>query len=255
MKLNITSKLLSLLVMASLILTSCGDDKDDDVTPDVGQTSCRLTKVSDDDSDESVIEYNAKGYVSKVTETDSEDGTEYTVVFTYDSNNNLVKEESFEDGESDGYYTYEYSNGMLSKIKSYSGGELNYTETLTYDSNKKITKISDDEGYVMNFTYSGNNVSEATVGYMDEISYKIKYENYDNKLTPYAAIKGMVNPYSGSSQNNPGKVTYSYYYEGEEAETAVINYTYQYNDKNLPTKITEVDGDDTYVTNFTYACN
>ena len=81
------------------------------------------------------------------------------------------------------------------------------------------------------------------------------YENYDNKFTPFAAVKGAVSLYEGSGKNNPGKVTTTVA-TGEEPMVYVSNYTYQYNDKNLPTKITETDEEnEQYITNFTYQCN
>lgn len=253
MKLNITSKLLSLLAVAALTFTSCGDDKDD-VTPVVGQTSCKLTTINDD-GDESTAVYNANGYISEVTGTYTDGGVEvdYTYKYTY-QNNKLVKEEQFEDGEAAGVVTYTYNNDMVSTI-SYEYDEFAYTETYTYDGNKRVSKVVDSEGFVTTYTYSGNNASKSVTTYEDEVVSEVKYENYDNKLTPTAAVKGLINLSAGSSVNNPGRVTYTYYYGGGE-DVDVSNYTYQYNSSNLPTRITETDGDgDTYVTNITYDCN
>lgn len=253
MKLNITSKLLSLLAVAALTFTSCGDDKDD-VTPDVGQTSCKLTTINED-GDESTAVYNANGYVSEVRGSYTDDGVEveYTYKYTY-QNNKLVKEEHFEDGELTGVVTYTYTNDLVNTV-SYEYEDYTYSETYTYDSNKRVTKVEDNYDYITTYTYSGNNVTKAVTTYEGEVVSEVKYENYDNKLTPTAAVKGLVNLSSGSSVNNPGKVTYTYYYEGGE-DVYVSNYTYQYNSSNLPTRITETDQDgDTYVTNLTYDCN
>jgi len=260
MKLNITSKVLGLFVVAALSLTACGD-KDDDAQPVLDQTACKLTQVTDED-ETSVVEYNANGYISKITmtEADGEDESVYVTTYTYDASNKLIKEEYTLDGENDGYTTYEYSNNLISKSKGYYDGELQYTAAYTYDSNNRITAITEvengsEEQYSITFAYnSGGNVSQMDTKFMNETFMSVKYENYDNKLTPFAAIKGMANPYGGSSKNNPGKETMTFYLSGEP-ESTVTNYTYQYNSNNLPTKITETSEGSTTVSNFTYQCN
>ncbi|MEJ8758165.1 hypothetical protein WG947_14220 [Pontibacter sp. H259] len=260
MKLNLTSKVLGMFVVAALTLTACGD-KDDDAQPNVGQTACKLTEVEDDD-DVTVAEYNANGYITNMTSTelDGEEENVYLTAFTYDNTNKLIKEEYFWNGEADGYTTYEYANNMISKAKSYYDGELQYTATLAYDANKRLTSVTEVENgsteqYSLHFTYnSAGNVSQTDTKYMGETFMTTKYENYDNKLTPLAAVKGMVDVYSGTGRNNPGKETTTYYWS-EEPETYVTTYTYQYNSNNLPTKTTETTEDGTSVSNFTYQCN
>lgn len=262
MKLNITSKLLGLFVVAALTLTACGD-KDDDAQPATDTlTPCKVTSVTNSDGTTSDFEYNAAGYVTSITQVEVEDGIEYeyTSAYSYDSNNRLIKEEYLSDGEAYGYMTFEYANGLVSKTKEYYDGTLEYTATFTYDSSKRLVKITevgqDEEEYSMTFTYnSAGNVNEAKVMYMGEAFITTKYENYDNKLIPYAAVKGLVNLYEGSSKNNPGKVTATMAW-GEEPVTSVVTYTYQYNDKNLPTRVTGTyEEGDQDISNFTYQCN
>ncbi|NDK54671.1 hypothetical protein [Pontibacter fetidus] len=261
MKLNITSKLLSLFAVAALTFTACGD-KDDDAQPNANLTPCKITAVSDDEGSSTAFSYNTAGYITSITqvEIDGEEEYEYTTNYTYDSSNKLVKEEFTENGEVYGYITYEYSNGMVSKSKEYYDGELSYTATFTYDGSKRLSKItevtSDEEEYSMTFAYnSAGNVTQTEVKYMGQVFMRTKYENYDSKLTPYAAAKGPLNLYEGTGNNNPGKVTTTYLW-GEEPEVYTSTYTYVYSDKNLPTKITETDDDGTqYITNFTYQCN
>jgi YD repeat-containing protein len=258
MKLNITTKFLSLFVAAAITLSSCGDDKDE-ITPIVNETGCKLTEVNTSDEGSSSVQYNAKGLVSKVITTYNEDGedVEYTTVYTYNGSNQLIKEEEFgPDGESEWYTTYEYSNGLLSKSKEYEGGELDYTATYTYDASKRLIEISEDDEYIMTFEYnSAGNVTEAVAEYMGETYMMFTYENYDNKLNPIAAAPGMLSLFEGSSKNNPGRVTSRFYYGSEDYVEDVIEYTYQYNNKNLPTKITQSNEEGEFITNFTYQCN
>lgn len=261
MKFNITSKLLSLFAVAALTFTACGD-KDDDAQPNVTLTPCKVTSATDNEGSTTEINYNAAGYVTSITqiEIDGEEEYEYTTNYTYDSGNKLVKEEFTEGGVVYGYITYEYANGMVSKTKEYYDGELQYSASFTYDGSKRLTKITEvtaeEEEYTMTFTYnSTGNVTQSEVSYMGQAFIRTKYENYDNKLTPFAAVKGPLNLYEGSGKNNPGKVTTTYLW-GEEPEVYTSTYTYVYNDKNLPTKITETDDDGMeYITNFTYQCN
>ncbi|MEN8123043.1 MAG: hypothetical protein ABFS35_22080, partial [Bacteroidota bacterium] len=87
----------------------------------------------------------------------------------------------------------------------------------------------------------------------DAISSTTIYE-YDDKNNAFASL-GLVVNYHGLNKNNMTKEIYTY--EGGEPET--FNYSYEYNDKGFPTKMTETytSGEitDTEVTLFEYDCN
>lgn len=252
MKLNFTQALMGLFAVAALSLSACGN-KDDDAQPVIGnnQTGCTLTQV-EADSDETTYEYNAKGYVTKMTEI--EEGYEYVTTYTYDNNNKIVKETYLDEGENDGYSTYTYTNGLLTKLEYFYAGTMEYSETYTYDSNKRIKSITDVDGYKLDFTYNNaGNVTEGVVTYMEEMMYRFEYDNYDNKLTPYSVINGRINPYE-PGKNNPGVVRLYFNMEGQEMLAYESTFSYQYNNKNLPTRITEDYEGDQYITNLTYQC-
>lgn len=265
MKLNLTSKFLSLFVVAALTLTSCGNDDDDNPQPGTGvEAACKLTNImyGDSEGDESnnVVEYNAKGLISKVTYSysDGEEEIEGYTTFTYDSNDRLVKEEEFENGELYEYRVYTYSNGVLSKREEFDAENVSDgVETFKYDASKRIIEITesyDGETYKTTFTYnSQGNISKSEGFYEGELEYTDIYSGYDNKNTPFSAVKGFIEPWMGSSKNNPGKITTTFEMDGEEYSYEV-DYSYTYNDKGFPTRVIETFNGEEYETNYTYQC-
>ncbi|NEM98017.1 hypothetical protein [Pontibacter burrus] len=264
MKLNFSSKLLSLFVAAALMFTACGD-KDDDVNPvDNVSAACKLTSINSD-GDVSNIEYNSKGYITKVTYAGN---TSDYYLFVYDNSDRLVKEEGYSGGKLDNYVQYTYTNGKVSKAEWFlaDGTADGYAE-FKYDGSNRLIELSeiveeDFDGeieevvYKQTFTYNAQgNVASSAISADGFALFTLTYENYDNKNTPMAAVKGLFDPWSGSSKNNPGKITQSFNMEGMEM-TSTSTYAYIYNDKDFPTKSTETDEDqETTVTNYAYQCN
>ncbi|MFY0606013.1 MAG: hypothetical protein JXR10_04820 [Cyclobacteriaceae bacterium] len=160
----------------------------------------------------------------------------------------------------------------------YSGGKLNKVEAWSneyYDENTEEVTIGDlyiDEVYEITFT--GENISKiVSTDYEDgstsELSYTetITYSGYDSKINPFrgdiATLLWDDNWAGFFSANNVGSVTdvEKAYEDGtvtEEWEES-YDYTYTYNDKDLPTTIKEVEMWDgsTYTTDLTltYDCN
>ncbi len=189
------------------------------------------------------------------------DAGEYTL-FVYNANNQLSKLEYYEDGQKEDYTVFEYTNDLLTTAKEYdAAGSLEYTSTYKYDSNKRLIEQADDDSdYITRYTYDskGNKSTEESLS-NGVLSYRLTYENYDDKFSPYWGIKGLPSIFSLNSKNNPGKVTDAYDRNGDGTiqpnESEVTTYTYKYNDKGFATEITETDDLGSDVSTYTYECN
>lgn len=246
-----------LVLLAFLFVFSSCDKKDsDDVDPNAGQAACKLTHVASGNDNPDIIEYNSKGFVSKVTFA----GNDY-MMFHYDSNNRLTKVEEYDNGELDYYATYSYTGNNISKVEWFSAdGSREDTETIKYDAQNRIIEILDDyEGETNKTTFTYNNqgnIEKRERFDSDGIMYsRTSYTNYDDKHRPLSALRGYFDYYQGSSKNNPGRETYAYFYDGQQQGEFVSEYAYTYNDKGFPTKTVETYDGRTYITNFTYQCN
>ena len=263
----------SLLIYLSLglCLTACEEDNTDPDNPDPdnpAQAGCQLTKVMEEGDDEyGEVAYNAQGYSTKlITKEPGSNATDEYTLFTYNTNNQLVKMENYDDGLlDDDYATFEYTDNLLTTINNYDGSTLESVTTLKYVTDKRVIEYSSDEegdAYKTTYTYdSKGNVTKEEYFNSNALTSSITYENYDDKHTPYSVLKGVPNVITGNlSQNNAGKMTYSYDSDGDGViqpgeSSDVTTYTYEYNSDGYPTKITETDVDgDTDVTALTYQC-
>jgi len=238
MKKPFTTKLLILYVLLALSFTGCKDDDDDNVDPITDANTCQLVKetyVGDDDYTD--YEYNAQGYLTKIIfkEVGSSAANDYALL-SYNINNQIVKMEYYEGGQKENYYTFEYTNDLLTTLKDYDEqGNLNSVTTYKYNSNKRMIEEETDED-THKYTYdSRNNVSKVERVYLGAIIYRETYENYDDKISPAASVKGFPSFLSGASQNNPGKrVTYYDLNQDGVLQTTEVEstytYTYKYND-------------------------
>ncbi|MBC5773871.1 hypothetical protein H8S95_07335 [Pontibacter sp. KCTC 32443] len=267
MKLNITSKLLSLFVASALVLTSCGD-KDDDAQPNTGtETACKVTSMDVETMFGSVggnLEYNSNGKVSKAI--NAEDESTYTL-FEYDNQNRLVREEEYELDELTAYTEYTYTNGNITKAEwFYADGEPNGHMTIKYDGSNRVIEVNEiySEGFdgegtetvsTTKHTYNNQGNVAKTVYLTDDVEeMTVTYESYDNKINYAAAMKGAFDPWSGTNKNNPLKATMTFIVE-DEPQSMSATYSYVYNSNNLPTKITMTTPIGNFISNFTYQCN
>lgn len=264
MKKTFKTRFLILNVLLAVTFTACNnnDDEDDNVDPiGTGADACQLVKAAEvGDDDYTDFEYNAQGYLTKAIyrEVGSSATNDYEI-FSYNANNQLVKQEYYENGQKDGSITYEYTNDLLTTAKDYDkSGTLNDITTYKYDSNKRmVEQAAEDEIY--KYTYDAkNNLTKIERLYQGLVIFRQTYENYDDKKSPYWAIKGFPTILTESSPNNPGK-TISTYDENQDgilqpAESETTTYTYKYNDKGYTTEVKETDGSDSETTNFTYSC-
>lgn len=272
MQKKITPGFLFLYLAFGLLCLAACDKSEDDGTPDPdnpAQTACQLTKVAEEGDDEyGEVEYNTQGYATKLLSKESGSNAvdEYTLL-TYNTNNQLVKWEDYEAGQlDDDYSTLEYTNSLLTTVNNYDGSIISSVTTLKYNTDKRLIEYSIDEReeIVFKSTYaydSKGNVTNEENFYNDVLTSATTYENYDDKHTPYAAVKGVPGIlFDDLSQNNPGKKTYAYDSNGDGVlqpgeSSEVTTYAYEYNSDGFPTEITETEDDgDTEIIMFTYAC-
>lgn len=255
----IISKFLLLSGFLILSLTAC--QKDNEPTPATANPpACRLIKQANDDNTYTNFEYNAQGYLIKISGKEiGSNGADGYTLFIYDANNRLVKTEYYTDGQQDSLATYEYTGDVITAAKYYNpSGAVIATGTYQYDTNKRIIEV-EDHGYVFTLTYDtkGNVMKQESS--LDNIATRITYEDYDDKFTPEAHLISPLDFFFIQNKNNPGKVTYAYDINNDgifqAGESVASTFTYKYNEHGFPTEITETYNSNTYVSTYTYACN
>lgn len=259
MKKQFTKTAVSLIAMAALTLTACGDS-DDDEQPDTDPipTSCVLTRMIDDAGNETRFTYNDQGYVSTIMYDNSDDfdGPELITTYVYDTDNRVIRQDYIEEDEDGGYTTYTYTEDLLTKSEYYKDDVLIKTEYFSYN-NGRVERITDSEGKVMTFTYNGAGNITTITSTEEDYPFLVEFENYDSKKTPFTAVKGYLNIYE-YSVNNPIKFKTSYDLGGDEVWVITSSFEYDYNELNLPISIAETtDGDwgGTITTTLTYQCD
>lgn len=128
--------------------------------------------------------YDARGNLIKKTEINTNGYTQIDD-YTYDVNNNLIKELQTYSGRSNTIeYTYDINNNLIKKVSVYSSGEK-FTTNYVYDDNGNLIRFSGAD-YTVDYIYdqSGNVVQiiEATLdGYkaIEEYKYDLVYIPFD----------------------------------------------------------------------------
>lgn len=235
-------KILMLVASCMLLILSfnaCKDDEQTDPKPDdkPKETTCYLSGFSDEEGN-LTIEYNNDNKIVKIKDEDGEytitydgakmnkmdytDGLSYSFVYT---GNDITRVNSTNNGENNGYYTFEYQNGNIVKIEEYE----------YYGSSNELYQINE-------MTYTGNNLKSLMISNYDEDTEEMevtlnmtdfKFDDkknplYDNKVLFYITDLGL---FLGFSQNNVTNV-------GVKSEflplPLPITLNYTYTDKNYP---------------------
>lgn len=288
MKQNFKNGIMMVLAVCMLSVSSCKDDAEEvkpiqEEIPPVAEVVCKMTSVTYDEESPITLEYNEQGNVSslKMTASNSDGAFDvYTTTYIYDSKPQLVREESYTNGEMNEYTSYEYQDGLLTSAKNYeyiagrAEGDLLTTKTYKYDADKRAVEItltypSTEDNYfggistTSKYTYDNKGNVEMVENYNDgTIVGKVVYSGYDDKPNPYPLAKGIIIiDEEAVSKNNPGKRAASYYIDNdgdgvmEDNGGSVKTYTYEYDSKGYPVKITEVYEDGSQVvTGFSFEC-
>jgi hypothetical protein len=259
------TKSLFFLALTASVLVGCDNDEDSK------NNSCQLISVAESSEDDSNtiaytyennkivkaittytdggqpevytsnITYNANGFITEI----NDDGEK--TVFTYNSNNEIIKAEDFYGTATiDDRTEFEYASGRIIKVQFYSQTNTGTFVKGEYDvfeyasaSSKNPVKIK---------SYSANGTLSSTS--------EFEYDDKKNPLTDYPAVMKISALYGEPVENNVTKKTWT---SPGSTQTEITTNVYEYSSSGFPTKETEttVWGNDTYTetTIFTYNCN
>lgn len=244
-----------LFLVALSITSSC--KKDDGPDPNITTApACKVMKITDSDGDIVKIDYDSKDRIVKIT-----DDT-YYLSLEYDNDNRITKISDYDDNLLESTRTLEYNakNQWVKMTVTEPGVSGAETYTAEYDASGMRTKITLKDNNttesIRSFEYAnGNLMKETDTYYFGSSSYNSTtiYEYYtdkENKLQSLYDIIGIG--FNGStSKNLVRKETY----KGSGSTTSIDEYTYEFNNKGFPTKITQKSGANTDVTLLEYQCN
>jgi hypothetical protein len=264
-----TSCAARVLAMAALLLFSrCNREKD--VTP--ATPACKPVKqtihtVGGPDPDTQIlIAYNAQEKPSRYTVQTEGLAGQYSLP-EYDTNGRLLKLTAYHtDGKVDSYVTYEYNQAsQLVKITTHQAdGKISITGLHEYDSNGnrvKTTFTSNQWGTTpvtstTTYEYAGGNLVKSTDNsggpWLDVTTEYEYYLDRENKLSTYEETILGERP----NRNLLKKRTHTYPALDNADYRSTSEYTYEYNDKGFPTKVTSVfrnnQTSDVYTTETSY---
>ncbi|RAU83673.1 hypothetical protein DP923_00950 [Pontibacter arcticus] len=269
MKSNFLNRTFFYVIAAmSFAVTACDKDDSEEAAPAVVDAPCKVTEINAD-GQASKLEYNADGFITKITAADTdEDGNPVTTTesYTYNAANQLTKTELRIKDKLINTAVYTYQNGYVQSVKrTYSQPVSESVTTFKYDGNKRIAEksvLSDGITYTTKYTYDGNGNIEKEEGFYEgNLDSRTVYSGYDDKPAPYVAVKGKPMVEETVSKNNPGKMITNIMYDlngdgvPEPESVYEVTYKYEYNSNGFPVKVLETDsyGDETE-TRFTYEC-
>ncbi|KGO94263.1 hypothetical protein [Flavobacterium subsaxonicum] len=242
-------KLFTLAAIALFTMTSCSDDDATSTTPDTttdGPLVTSFIETMDGVPNTYTVTYDG----NKVIKIQDQQG--YVSNLTY-TNNQLVKEEDYYDGEFSEYNHYSYStDGKLAQVVN---GQL-YDDT-TWDVTK-TTYTYNSNGTVSTLVYTGDETAQTTLKGAGTVTYT------NGNLTGYSFLPAgsttpVVKTLTYSDKNDAFKNVFGNeftslaYLEGGPNTMLSINdgdsgysatYTYQYNADNYPvSEVENWDGD------------
>lgn len=236
-------KIMIALGLAMLFLNACSKSDTPDQTP-VDVNAVFLKKVVYNDG------------VSSVTSNYAYSNNKITSI-TYSNNEKSI---------------YTYTGNLITKNEHYLGTTLDYTENFTYDSNNNLvtyTEISGASGYKETYvhntngtisyaTYSGNNVSQTTLGSTGlftmqngEVISKTVVSGantatynytYDAKYCPFKNVLGFDKIVFRDDYlefgNQKNRLGYTYSNPAFPSSNKTVTVAYTYNADNFPTNST-----------------
>lgn len=184
----------------------------------------------------------------------------YRYVYTYDERNRLVQMNEYHFYSLEYRYKYQYNDfdSVAVKQKYNDEGKLDTEYTYEYDSSKRLSKLtereawlSSDYGYVKNYSYSGNTVTEVTTMLEDGSPFGTfvwEYDSHKNLLkeiwTNDETGKSTVQKENSYEYNAKGQLTkwtskgyyfkdelsYRDYYYNEDGTIERIHLSYSFKD-------------------------
>lgn len=279
---------LFLPLMISMAVMACNEDNDDTGTPQnetpLEATGCQFTGTYSEywgSTEEVVASYDADGRVTKITETFTEtvdgveDGyvSEYRAVYAGDV---LTEMQVFVDGALVEKIKITYESEQVTQISIeevddpaieqyrfvYDGEELSAVENWDNYDDESNDKISDEFERFATYQYLYD------AGNLKKITYILEGESQPSE-TDVFTYDDQINPLQGNlawlvytenfpafvSKNNMVTQTETDTYDGQ-TETDLYNYSYDFNDKGLPTTVTvSYDEDASWSFDLTYQCD
>jgi len=212
-------KLLLLITITSLLITSCTND---DTISRIPQGDYKLTKevmknANGDVSDIYEYEYT-NGLLTKKIRLNNQ-GTEYITTYFYDVNNKITH--CIDSGLTTNFH---YTGNQITSITKTFNATL-YTQTFTYNSLGQLTKREQSQN-----------------GGAPNATYNYTYDNNSN-ISTLEIDSVIVCTYSYDNGHNPNRLVYldelSTIYDIDYNNVVLFNiyiYTYEYNLENYPTK-------------------
>lgn len=235
-------KVILFLSAITITLSSCSSSDSSSSTTNVDDVlPIKITDTYNDGSVVSNITYNGK----KIKQVSSNDGELIKYTYTGDL---ITKVETFYDGELDTTETLTYNaSGQLIGYTDISDFWDNQ-ETYTYNSNGTVsfTRIADGTLYSSGtITMIGNDVSQVVINYDDTGLTSTNTYTYDTSYSPFKNIVGYKwYLLAGLSENQTqgfdhNVLSYS------ESLSSFSNYTstYQYNSLDFPVSVLTSDDD------------
>lgn len=252
------------LALTASVLVGC--DKDDDSK----KNSCLLTSATEVSANESSsilytydnnkivkvvttytdggqsevyttnVTYNASGFI-----TETNDDGEKTV-FTYNSNNEIIKAEEFEGTTIDDRTEIEYSNGRIVKVQFYSQTNPGTFVKANYDVFEYASTSAKNPLKIKSYSQSGTLYSTA----------EFEYDNKKSRFGDQTAILKVLAIYGEPVENNVTKQTWT---SPTSSQTESTTSVYEYSSDGFPTKVTETTvwgtSTQTDTITLTYNCN
>lgn len=183
-----------------------------------------------------VYEFNTNGLITKQSFFDSNGGAMQYILFSYDSNNNLIKQEGYQNNEKIYFSEYEYSDGLQTYTNFFDGdGSLQHS--LSYKSDgESIIESTDPSGSITKYVWNGDKL--AKLEYWNDQNNLMFTQEYNNdalllKITNnYAVIDYTYNEHNDIS-------VYRSTAQQPEVEDEYYNFEYEYDSHNNFIKQTE----------------
>ena len=249
-------KIFTLAAIALFTLASCSDDDATSTTPDTSADGPLVTSMVETfDGEANIYTYTYDG--NKIIKIQDQQGFVCNYTFT---NNQLVKEENFYDGELSEYIIYSYAaDGKLSQtiFAEMYDTDWNATKTLyTYNSNGNVSTAvykGDETSQTVlkgsgTVTYANGNITQYTFISTGTTTPIVKTMTYSDKNDPFknaagneaqslAYLEGGSNSMLSIADPDSGfNATYSYLYNADDYPTTetedwdgdITTYTYTY---------------------------
>ena len=163
-----------LAVVMGFNFIACSDDDEPAKNDDgviTNQKQLVKLRMTDEDGESVITEYSydSNGKLVSAMHTEQYDGRTHTSTYTITWGANKVIESTDEDA-----ITYTLENGLITHTSDSDGGDLDNAE-FTYNSNKQLTKLQDNEEDYLSYTWQGKKLTKMAWSFSDEDIHELSY--------------------------------------------------------------------------------